>query len=246
MADVGDERAARRARWRSYFEQTLLGGDREVLAATEAAMDAVDRGLGQQEIIAAGRAAAKRVRGGGPGAGATSRPPRGASGMASDASAPRNTQARDTSGSRAKIYPATAGVVSVLEKRTESLDGQFFQVWSCRVMRLQAGQPVGPAIPVEIRGRSIIGQLTQGDVIEIPEGRPGQTRLVKEIRNLSTEAMIEAKGRPFRRSRTLRRTWRVFAATMKTLLGLAAVAALVVIAYYMLHQMDIITWEPDD
>ena len=141
-----------------------------------------------------------------------------------------------------RTYPPNSGVVSLMEKRTESLDGQFFQVWSFRLMRLENGIPVGAAIPVEIRGRSIIGQLTQGDVVEIPGGAPGETRIVKALRNLTTESTIEAKGRPFRRARTLRRTWRMFVAVVKTLLALVAVAALVVIALFVLNEAGVISW----
>jgi hypothetical protein len=141
-----------------------------------------------------------------------------------------------------RTYPPNSGVVSFIEKRTESLDGQFFQVWSFRLMRLENGSPVDPAIPVEIRGRSIIGQLTQGDVLEIPPGRHGETRIVKLLRNLTTHSTIESKGRPFRRTRTLRRTWRMFWAVVKASVALVAVAALVVIALFVLNEADVISW----
>jgi hypothetical protein len=36
MADMHTEQDQRRSRWRSYFEQTLLGKDYEIEAATEA------------------------------------------------------------------------------------------------------------------------------------------------------------------------------------------------------------------
>ena len=219
----------RRSRWRSYFEQTLLGKDYEVEAATDAAMEAVARGQGQAAIIAAGRAAAKRerLRREGPRASAPNaqaNPPPAAhahrptwhspeTGRAATTPPPPSNAAPRSGPSTAtrrpaRIWPPNSAVVSMLEKRSESMDGQFFQTWSFRLLQLEDGhRPVQPPIPVEIRGRSIIGQLAKGDVVELPYGRPGQTRIVKTLRNLSTECMVEAKGRPFRRARTLRRTF---------------------------------------
>ena len=247
VSNFGDERAARRARWHNYFEQRLLGPDRELRAATDAAMDAVDQGFGQKAIIEAGLAAAKRVRGGGAPPFATASP-RPGSGQAPGASRVQRAPAFQPHAkpipAAGSAHPANSGVVSLIEKRTESLDGQFFQVWSFRLMRLNEGQQVGPAIPVEIRGRSIIGQLTQGDVVEIPAGRAGGTRIVKLIRNHTTQSTIQAKGRPFRRSRTLHRTWKLVATLLKTIFGLIALAAVVVIAYFVLSEMNIITWMP--
>jgi hypothetical protein len=62
MTNPQTEHDQRRSRWHSYFEQTLLGKDYEIEAATDAAMGAVARGEGQAAIIAAGRAAGKRER----------------------------------------------------------------------------------------------------------------------------------------------------------------------------------------
>jgi hypothetical protein len=236
-ADTGQDQ--RQARWRNYFEQTLLGPDREVAAATEAAMHAVARGEGQAAIIAAGRAAAKAVRG--PrGARQTyqsahRQPPRQAPRAAT--APPQQPQAAPSAGAGstrpARIWPPNSAVVYMLEKRSEAMDGQFFQTWSFRLLRLEDGhRPVQPPIPVEVRGRSIIGQLAKGDVVEIPYGRAGQTRIVKTLRNLTTGCDIEAKGRPFRRARTLRRTFRMMVATVGATVLLAALAAGALAALY--------------
>jgi hypothetical protein len=126
-------------------------------------------------------------------------------------------------------------VVGAVEKRTESMDGQFFQTWSFRLFRLEDGhRPVEPPIPVEIRGRSIIGQLAKGDVVTIPSGPRGRTRIVKTLHNLTTQTIVEAKGRPFRRTRTLRRSVGLIWTVIGGILALAILAALVVAAYLAL------------
>lgn len=258
MVNVNDQQSTNgqestlRARWRGYFEQVLTGPDSEVEAATEAAMGAIARGAGRDAIIAAGKAAAQseRARRERPYSGPSQKsqqspegprwapPGRGQPGAAprtvDPSASPAEQPARDRRPSR--VWPADSGVVHLLEKRSESLDGQFFQTWSMRLFRLEDGwRPVPPPIPVEMRGRSIIGQLAKGDVVEIPYGNQGRTRIVKTLRNLSTECTIEAKGRPFRRFRTLRRTSRLIRSTVLTLLALAVLAGLGVAIFLVLH-----------
>jgi hypothetical protein len=226
--------AQRRERWRSYFERTLLGPDNELEAATEAAMRAVARGEGQQAIIAAGLAAACAQRnGGGP---SLRQPPRQTRTAAPPPAAPPPAapppggaqQGAPQHAARPKrIWPPGSAVVGSIEKRTESMDGQFFQTWSFRLFRLEDGhRPVEPPIPVEMRGRSIVGQLAKGDVVVIPSGQHGRTRIVKSLHNLTTETTVEAKGRPFRRTRTLRRTVGLIWTVIGGILALAILAAI--------------------
>jgi len=208
------EIAAQRGRWRSYFERNL-GGSAEVLdAAADAAMYAIANGGGQEEATAAGRAVYARRQ------------------------APRQTQASTPAAEAkapARIWPKNSAVVYGFERRQESLDGHFFQVWSCRLLRLVDGKPTQPPIPVEIRGRVIVGQLVQGDVVEIPPGRPGHTRIVKVLRNLSTDSVIEAKGRPFRRTRTVTRSARLFFKIVTTLAALAILAVIALAVVFVLN-----------
>jgi hypothetical protein len=232
MTDLRTEQDPRRERWRGYFEQTLVGRDDEVAAATDAAMEAVARGEGRNAIIAVGRAAAKwervqqeGLRGQSPGQQHSppgqqhsphrppGQPPHPARAAAPPPAREQPAGPGAAGGRPARVWPPNSAVVYMLEKRSESLDGRFFQTWSCRLLRLEGGRrPVQPPIPVEIRGRSVIGTLAEGDVVQIPYGRPGQTRIVRTLRNLSADSEIEAKGRPFRGTRTLRRTFRLFVA----------------------------------
>jgi hypothetical protein len=62
MGSPGDTGAQNRARWRGYFAQQLTGGDPEIDAATEAAMRALERGAGVNEIVAAGIEGARAFR----------------------------------------------------------------------------------------------------------------------------------------------------------------------------------------
>jgi hypothetical protein len=247
MVNMNSQQSSRRSRWHGYFEQILFGPDSEVEAATDAAMRAIASGAGRDAIIAAGKAAAKAERARReqpysnlpPGLQQQPVPPRrrqsnSAGEMTSQSRSSSEQSAGDARPSR--IWPANSAVVHLLEKRSESLDGQFFQVWSMRLFRLEDGwRPVPPPIPVEMRGRSIIGQLNKGDVVEIPYGRSGHTRMVKTLRNLSTECEIEAKGRPFRRFRTLRRTSKLVRSTVSTLFALAVLVGIGVAVYYALH-----------
>jgi len=254
MTNPQTEHDQRRSRWHSYFEQTLLGEDYEIEVATDAAMGAVARGEGQAAIVAAGRAAAKRERSRRERSRASTsysqaQPPPAApphrptwrspeTGRAASAPPPQPSgipQSGPRAATRrpARIWPPNSAVVYMLEKRSESMDGQFFQTWSFRLLRLEDGyRAVQPPIPVEIRGRSIIGQLAKGDVVELPYGRPGHTRVVKTLRNLSTECLVEAKGRPFRRFRTLRRTFRFMVKTTGGIMVLALFAAGVILALH--------------
>lgn len=206
------EVTAQRDLWRAYFEQSIGGGSDRMDAAADAAMYAIVNGAGQAEAVAAGNAAAAGRRPASPG--------------------PRPTPRSEPTPTPARNWPRNSAVVAGIERRSESLDGQFFQVWSLRLQRLVDGKPVQPPIPVEIRGRMIVGQLVQGDVVEIPAGRAGQTRVVKVLRNHSTDSTIEAKGRPFRRTRTVARTSRLVLKVIGTLVMLAFLAVIgLVIAF---------------
>lgn len=248
MPTVDEESDLRRARWRSYWEQSLTGPDSEIEAATEASMSAVARGEGRDAIMAAGKAAAKKERMARQPAKARPRPPRQAHTDAppkpwpprqappqqrtapsagTGKAAPEPPPPPAAAGQPPRIWPPNSAVIQTLEKRTESNDGQFFQVWSCRLFELKDGKPVPPPIAVEMRGRSIIGQLAKGDVVQIPPGQKGQTRIVKTLTNLTTEAEVVAKGRPFRRMRTLSRTVRLFWTIVGTVLAIILIAALV-------------------
>jgi hypothetical protein len=63
----------------------------------------------------------------------------------------------------------------------------YFQVWN---FRLERGDGRGP-VPVELRARSIRGQIANGDRLEIPSS----THPMK-LRNLTTGATIKAHGKP--------------------------------------------------
>ena len=135
--------AQRRERWHSYFERTLLGNDGELEAATEAAMRADGRGDGQQAIVAAGLAAARAHRNGG----SAEPPPFRAASPRQTAPPRKEPQGKAAQSAQSprqdarpkRIWPPGSAVVGTVEKRTESMDGQFFQTWSFRLFRLEDG-----------------------------------------------------------------------------------------------------------
>ena len=81
--------------------------------------------------------------------------------------------------------------MSGLQQRQEMVGRTYFQVWNFRLER-QDGRGVAQSpFPVEMRARSIRGQIANGDVLEIPSsGRP------MRLKNLTTGATIKAHGKP--------------------------------------------------
>ncbi|MEV6971820.1 hypothetical protein AB0M47_42665, partial [Hamadaea sp. NPDC051192] len=84
-----------------------------------------------------------------------------------------------------------SGVVTGLQQRQEMAGRTYFQVWNFRLERRDARGSALPPVPVEMRARSIRGQIANGDLVEIPtSGRP------MRLKNLTTGATVKARGRP--------------------------------------------------
>ncbi len=164
--------AAQRAKWRQYFAQVLDGSEAEVEAAADGAMAAIARRADQAGVVAAGRAAAAAYRASG------GRPAR-----------PAPVQAPPPVAPAARV--GGGGIVTGLQQRQEMSGRSYIQVWNFRLERRDAnGNPL-PPVPVEIRARSIRGQIANGDLVEIPtKPRPMQ------LRNLTTGATLRARGKP--------------------------------------------------
>lgn len=212
-----------RDRWRAFFSTVLPPQPELIEAATTATMAAIATGAGQDAAVVAGMAAARGVTG-----------DRAATARASTApSRPAPSSVADPMTST-RTWPRGSAVVHSLERRSESLDGVFFQVLSLRLLRLQDGRtPVGPHVPVELRGRSIVGPISRGDVVLTPPGREGHTRVVKTLTNLTTESAVEAKGRPFRKVRTVTRSIRLAVRVATGLLALLVLAGVALVGYLL-------------
>jgi hypothetical protein len=91
------------------------------------------------------------------------------------------------------------GTVSSFQQRTEQINTgtgpRSLVVWDFRIeQRDSTGQPM-PRVAVEMRGRSFIGSINNGDVVEIDARfRPGQVLQVRRLRNLTSGAVVTAKG----------------------------------------------------
>jgi hypothetical protein len=232
---------ALRERWRGFFGQVLPPQPEVIDSATTAAMQAIARGGASDDAVAAGMAAARAVIDSTSSA-ASTQVPHQSSRRAARSSASRPAgPAAGQAGSGAppgpeKIWPENSAVVYSVERRSESLDGVFFQVLSCRLLRLENGcKPVPPHIPVELRGRSIVGPISKGDVVVIPYGPASRTRVVKTLENLTTQSVVEAKGRPFRKTRTVARTSRLLFRLIAVVITLLMLAALGVGAYLLIN-----------
>lgn len=183
----------KRAKWRAYFSGKYGGSPEQLDAAADAAMYVIVNGGTQDAAVSAGENALKFGLVQGVRAGHNFQPP---TRVGPDSSpAPSGGQ-----------WPKNAGVVTLVDRRTESLDGDFFQVLNLRLSRLEQGRPTGTPTAVELRGRVIVGHITKGDVVEMPAGAAGRTVEVTSLKNLTTGATVEAKGRAFRQIRTAART----------------------------------------
>ena len=170
--------ATQRQKWRNYFEQVISGSDGEVEAATDAAMEAIARRADQAGVIAAGRAAAAEYRA----HGGRRKPP------IPPPAVPRVKPSTAAPKAMLPVGDARSGVVTGLQQRQEMVGRTYFQVWNFRLERREVGLP---PFPVEMRARSIRGQINNGDLVEIPSsGRPTQ------LKNLTTGATIGARGKP--------------------------------------------------
>lgn len=168
-----------RAKWHRYFQRTIGGSQGEVDAATDAAMAAIARREDQPGVIAAGNAAAKRFREG------VRTPVQPTHAMSGNPGYQPGSQTASPTPVNGAALPTNAGVVSGLQQRQEMYGRVYFQVWDFRLQR-----PDRPPVQVELRARSISGQLANGDVVEIPRGNKPM-----KLRNLTTNAMIVGRGR---------------------------------------------------
>jgi hypothetical protein len=184
--------AVQRQKWRKYFEQTITGPDGEVEAATDAAVEAIARRADQAGVIAAGRAAAAEYRANG-GRRKPAPPPPPPPPAAARTAPYGYAQPQPTAAAAAgqAMGDSRSGVVSGLQQRSEMVGRTYFQVWNFRLERRDARGAALPPVPVEMRARSIRGQIANGDLVEIPSSaRP------MRLKNVTTGATIKAHGKP--------------------------------------------------
>ena len=177
--------AVQRQKWRTYFEQIIVGTDAEIEAATDGAMQAIRQRADQAGVVAAGRTAAAEFRANGQRR--QPAPPPLSPSQASFSYAPQPSAPQPA----ARVTAPGSGVVSGLQQRQEMVGRSYFQVWNFRLERRDASGSTLPPVPVEVRARSIQGQITNGDLLEIPSSsRP------MRLKNLTTGATVKAHGKP--------------------------------------------------
>lgn len=248
------------ARWRRYFADNLQGTDREVDAATKAAMAALVRGESDDRVRAAGLAAVSRLRGTSrpsmakqarrqgqpPSPAASSLDPeewRGPSqsqpqpqqaGVVTPAhsnhdrvqSIPGSTMAGNhgpvTNGPRVPAPSAGAGLTKfkhgdstvirgtarAVQQRTFGRQQAQREILSLRVERYDnvTGNRLDP-VPVELRGAAmdgrIVGQVSEGDEVEVSGKWHRGTLRASSIANISTGAQISGMSSAKNRRRIL-------------------------------------------
>jgi DNA helicase TIP49 (TBP-interacting protein) len=89
------------------------------------------------------------------------------------------------------------GAVSGFQPRSEQVGSgpRVLIVWDFRIEQKDpTGQPM-PRAAVEMRGRSFIGSINNGDVVAIDAPfNAGQVLQVSRVRNLTSGTMVTAKG----------------------------------------------------
>jgi hypothetical protein len=208
----GLEIDAKRERWRQYFVRALPdAGSQASEAAADAAMYVIVNGGTRDAAVEAGLAAGRRQP------------------------SPVTRSDHIPAVAEARSWPRNSAVVDAFERRSENLDGTFFQVWSLRLRPLgHDGRPGDEIVSVELRGRAVIGHVTKGDVVATPPGTYGTTRIVKELRNYTTNSTVEAKGRPFRRTRTFSRSLGLAFKVLGVIIALAVVVAIGLVVMFLL------------
>ena len=90
------------------------------------------------------------------------------------------------------------GQVRGLQTRTEPLGNASHRtVWSFRIERFDTAGNLELLVPVEMRGISFKGSLTEGDRVRVLSGRQkGGTLVASKVRNETTGAVVEARDVP--------------------------------------------------
>jgi len=89
------------------------------------------------------------------------------------------------------------GEVRGFQSRTESPGPQYPTkiIWTFRVERFDTAGNRLPPVPVEMRSKSFKGFINEGDRVEVPgKWREGQIARPKTLRNLTTGAIVKARG----------------------------------------------------
>jgi hypothetical protein len=88
------------------------------------------------------------------------------------------------------------GIVRNIQTRQDiNLTGRPDTVWNFRLERFDRDGNRLPPIPVEVRGRTMAGALSEGDWIRVSgTWRKGTTMVVREVQDLSTDTKVGAKA----------------------------------------------------
>jgi tetratricopeptide (TPR) repeat protein len=80
-------------------------------------------------------------------------------------------------------------------ERNPWLNNSQIVIWNLRIERIdESGHPL-PPVPVELRGKNIVGDLTDGDCVEIPGSwRPGSSSRLSTLQNRTTGDVISVKS----------------------------------------------------
>jgi hypothetical protein len=88
------------------------------------------------------------------------------------------------------------GIVRNIQTRQDiNLTGRPDTVWNFRLERFDHNGNRLPPIPVEMRGRTMTGALSEGDWIRVPgTWKKGTTLVVRRVQDLSTDTEVGAKA----------------------------------------------------
>ncbi len=87
------------------------------------------------------------------------------------------------------------GVARAVHERSEGASDPPKIVWTFRLERYDAAGNRLQPVPVEMRGRSFEGAISEGDTLEVrARWREGTTLRASRATNLTTGAVVQAKG----------------------------------------------------
>jgi hypothetical protein len=88
------------------------------------------------------------------------------------------------------------GMIRNIQGRSEQgLTGRPDMVWNFRLERFDRNGNRLPPVPVEVRGKTMTGALSEGDWIRVSGSwTKGTTLVVREVQDLSTDTRVGAKA----------------------------------------------------
>jgi hypothetical protein len=86
-------------------------------------------------------------------------------------------------------------VRNIQGRSEQGLTGRPDMVWNFRLERFDRNGNRLPPVPVEVRGKTMTGALSEGDWIRVSGSwTKGTTLVVREVQDLSTDTRVGAKA----------------------------------------------------